>query len=483
MPFPEKRLTPNAGPREWFGHELRQLRKARGLTQEELAKQAHSSESAIGKIEKAERPCNPELARELDRVLDTGGVLARAWQFVVAQADRSGREAYKRPPQADDTRDASSISGSNPVIREMLASLPEPVRGEPLDRRKFLSAATAFALGVAVPEQGAGHLGESSELRSQVDQVAAACMRLGTQRRVGRADVARLNAIHSLYQSLDYQYGGGLVFESVSQVADAAVALLDREHPEQLRPELMDSIANLRLLAGWTAFDMCDHASGLRHFAGAERLATRAGNISLAIYVHYCQARQLQHLRQNRDALDVLRSAQEHFAERATPGARSVLDATIAPSLAALGDRKGALAALNRATDAFESMVRADEPPWIGWMDQAELAAQFGRVYRDFARQDRGFAEDAAEWTKRAIDGFDEGMQRSSLLNQVGLCSAWFLAGEPDTALKIGATLLEEPDQVHSARIKERIVNLARDAKTCAGRSDVDDFIAEITST
>ncbi|MCD0444275.1 helix-turn-helix domain-containing protein [Glycomyces sp. A-F 0318] len=472
MPYPMRPLEPERGARQWFGAELRLHRKRHNLSQQELGQRVYVSGDTIGKIEKAERSCALELARALDSVLETGGVLERARTLVAAEAD-------KRRPEADKPRKAPAPIGEHPLLREMLEAVPSPSVGASLNRRKFLTAGVGLAFGTAVPESASSSESmASSTLRMQVDQLAAGCIDLGSRPRIGKADVARLNAVHGLYQSLDYQYGGGLVYESVNQIADASTAFLDRDYPAQLGTDLLNTIANLRLLAGWTAFDMCDHASGLRHFAGAERLANRAGNTSLAIYVHYCQARQLQHLRQNRDAVEVLRAAQDHYADQATPGAWSVLDATIAPSLAALGDRDGALAALNRATDSFERMIPGDEPPWIGWMDRAELAAQFGRVYRDFARQDRNYADQAVEWTQQAIAGFDEGMQRSSLLNEVGLCSASFLAGDADAGVRIGTRLLENPPPVVSQRVKERIVNIARDARLCtSGSSEVDDFI------
>ncbi|WP_081913430.1 helix-turn-helix transcriptional regulator [Glycomyces sp. NRRL B-16210] len=473
MPRPLKPLDPTKGPVEWFGAELRHHRLAKGLSQGDLGERVFVSGSEIGKIETAARRCPLDLARNLDQVLETGGVLERCWPLLKAESDKPSRES-------DSPAKSSFSIDDHPLLGEMLEPQPSAAPGASLDRRKFLVTSTGVFAGVAVPNGVESLL--PIDLMTQVDQIAATCVQMSNQRSIGRADLTRLGAVHDLYQSIDYQYGGGLVFEKLNLIADASAAMLDGSCPDRLRPTLINTVAKLRLLAGWTGFDMCDHSSGQRHFAAAERLAVLAENTSLAAYVHYCQARQLQHLRHNRDAVEVLRLAQQRLDRQSTPGTRAVLDATIAPSLAALGDRDGADAALSRATDAFERMSHGDEPSWISWIDQAELAAQFGRVYRDFARQDRSFAEQAADWTRRAIDGFDEGMQRSSVLNQVGLCSAWFLAGEADAALEIGAGLLENAGQVHSARIKERIVNLGRDAQACAGRSDVDDFINEITT-
>jgi transcriptional regulator with XRE-family HTH domain len=474
MPRPLKPLDPAKGPAAWFGAELRHHRLRYGLSQSDLGGRVFVSGSEIGKIETAARRCPLDLARRLDLELNTGGVFERSWPLVEAESDKHTRES-------DSSGNPSLRLDDDPLLGEMLELQSSTAPGDSLDRRTFLTTSAGVMAGAVVPG-GAAASPLPASLMSQIDQIAAACIQMANQRNIGRADLARLGAVHDLYQSIDYQYGGGLVYEKLNAIADASAAMLDGSCHDRLRPNLVNTVAKLRLLAGWAAFDMCDHSSGQRHFAAAERLAIRAENTSLTAYVHYCQARQLQHLTHNRDAVEVLRLAQQRLDQRSTPGTRAVLEATIAPSLAALGDRPGADTSLAKATDAFERMNPADEPSWISWIDQAELAAQFGWVFRDFARQDRSYAEQAADWTRRAIDGFDEGMQRSSVLNQVGLCSAWFLAGEADAALEIGARLLTNADQVHSARLRERIVNLSRDARTCAGRSDVDDFINEITA-
>jgi transcriptional regulator with XRE-family HTH domain len=476
MPQPEKQLEPEKGLHEWFGAELRTFRHMRDLSQEELGLRVHCSGAKIGKLEKAERRCDPALAAALDRALETGGVLSRAWSLVQAQAD-------KTRSQADKSERPRAELAEHPIIGEILDEHSSIAPGESVDRRTFLATGAGMAASLAFVAETGPIEGTQLDLIDQVNQIAAACIRMGRQRRIGRADLTRLNAIHSLYQSLDYQYGGGMVYQSMNQVADAAAALLDAGYPDKLRNELFATVANLRLLAGWTSFDMCDHSAGQRHFAAAERLALMSGNTNLGLYVHYCQARQLQHLRHNRDAIEVLRLATDRIGSEATPGATAVLNATIAPSLAALGDRQGALSSLNLAETAFEHVEPANEPECIRWLDRAELDAQYGRVFRDFARQDRQFSDEAAEWTRRAIEGFDEGMQRSSALNRVGLCSAWFLAGEPDKALEIGTSLVNGQTQVLSQRVRERIANVKRDAKQCAGSSDVDDFVHVIAKS
>jgi hypothetical protein len=89
-----------------------------------------------------------------------------------------------------------------------------------------------------------------------------------------------------------------------------------------------------------------------------------------------------------------------------------------------LGDRAAALGRLGQARDHFDRIVPDAEPDWMGFYDQGELLAQYGRVYRDLARVDPKHGPDAVRWVTRAVDAFGPQNRRSSVLNQIGLTSA-----------------------------------------------------------
>ncbi|GAA4958704.1 hypothetical protein GCM10023238_26850 [Streptomyces heliomycini] len=99
MPRPEKQLTPDASPRDWFGHELRTWRKERSpLTHAELGVKVQVSGSLIEKIEKGTATCSKDLAERLDEVLQTGGVLTRAWGMVFGQRKKPAPKRKVHPP-------------------------------------------------------------------------------------------------------------------------------------------------------------------------------------------------------------------------------------------------------------------------------------------------------------------------------------------------------------------------------------------------
>ncbi|BCJ70695.1 XRE family transcriptional regulator [Catellatospora sp. IY07-71] len=348
--------------------------------------------------------------------------------------DRPSRTAVT-PRARRDQRDVAELGPRNPQRREIL-------------RRIAAIAATSGLLG-----------------RSTVGIT-----------RIGAADAARLTAVTELYGSVDREVGGGLLCRHVAELAESATSLLSRDAGEAQRSKFMVALAGIRQLAGWTAFDAGNHAESQRHFTIAESLASSAGDARLAARVRYCQARQLQHLHHNVDAAYLLRRAAEGLAASGTPALRALLAGSEAASLAALGDHTAALNNLESAREEFHRIDWDLEPAWIRFYDQGELLAQYGRVYRDLARQDQRYGDTAVEWVKTAIANFEPTNQRSMVLNRVGLCSAYFLAGHPDEAIRVGTNVVKFGQHLTSRRILDRIGNVRRDIRHSRGRSDVADF-------
>ncbi|MFY1652162.1 hypothetical protein ACN27J_14860 [Solwaraspora sp. WMMB762] len=419
---------------------------------------AHSAFTAnyLGKLENGKIRYPAEDYRTALRIAlnaDTDDELgfrpARELRTTVALVQR----AYPRPagPETDPT-------GGLPEDDMRPEQLPDhPSAGEPDANRR------ALLRGIAAVAASAGLLGGSAEDGS---------------RRLGHGDVDRLDAVIALYRSIDYERGGGALHRDVAQLADSASALLDQPHPTTLGPRLLRSVAAARQLAGWTAFDACLHLDAQRHFLLAERLAVAANDVLLTARVRYCQARQFQHLRHNKDALETLRLARDEVGRRVTPAVSAMLHGAEAASLAALGDGPSATRALEAATDEFDRINPDNEPDWMRFYDRGELLAQYGRVYRDLARKDNSnrYGEAATRTVAQAIDTFGSQNVRSSALNGVSLCSSLFLADEPEQAVTVGARVIEQARQLSSPRILDRIHNLPRDLKRHERLSTVADF-------
>jgi len=298
--------------------------------------------------------------------------------------------------------------------------------------------------------------------------------------RVGKSDIQRLMDVARIYRSIDYECGGGLLAAGVAKLADSATALMARPHHDGLHAQLATAVASVRQLAGWTAFDAGMYAESQRHFTMAERLAAEGDDSRLIVKILYCQARQLQHLHHNLDALCTLQFAKSQLGSAGTPAMNAMVLGSEAASMAALGDRR-AVNALARADEMFGRIEADHEPEWMQFYDRGELMAQHGRVYRDLARQDATYADMAVGTVTTAITSFARGSVRSTVLNKVGLCSALFLAGEPDKAISVGVNVIEHARRLTSRRVLERVRNIERDVGRHARRSDVRDFSHDLT--
>lgn len=332
----------------------------------------------------------------------------------------------------------------------------------PPDRNHMTGAVVAGEPQSPGPDEG------RRALLAAIAAVAAGAGLLGSAdivqpRRIGAADVVRLTAVLTLYRSVDRECGGGLLYREVARFAESVYRMLDWTHPAGLTPRLVAAVAAARQLAGWTALDAGRHDDAQRHFVAGERAALTAGDAPLAAMIRYAQAKQLQHLRHNRDALATLQLAHAQLGAQATPAVKALLWGAEAASAAALGDHRTAVTTLGKASDQFDRISQEREPDWMGFYDRGELLAQYGRVYRDKARQDSRHAPEAVRCVEAAIASFSTANVRSTVLNEVGLCSAHFLADEPERALAVGARVMEQSRGISSRRVLDRVVNLRRD--------------------
>ncbi|GAA2332951.1 hypothetical protein [Dactylosporangium salmoneum] len=76
-----------------------------------------------------------------------------------------------------------------------------------------------------------------------------------------------------------------------------------------------------------------------------------------------------------------------------------------------------------------------------------------------------------------AINAFGPQNTRSTVLNQVGLAGAYFLADAPDLALKAGDIARRQAGTLTSPRVNERIANLRRHATQHLHLPEVADFV------
>ncbi|MEU3981168.1 helix-turn-helix transcriptional regulator [Streptomyces sp. NPDC026672] len=76
-------LDPGASPLDFYGSELRRLREAAGLTQQQLGDVIAYTGSLVGQIETARKLPTAEFSARADTALETGGLLSRLVDLVM----------------------------------------------------------------------------------------------------------------------------------------------------------------------------------------------------------------------------------------------------------------------------------------------------------------------------------------------------------------------------------------------------------------
>ena len=116
----------------------------------------------------------------------------------------------------------------------------------------------------------------------------------------------------------------------------------------------------------------------------------------------------------------VLRQAQDGSRDVAGPRVRAMLRVREAWALAALGRAAAFARATEQARQDLADAAPGDEPYWIGYFDNAELAGTTGGRLLEPARQDaRTHAERAGEEIRTALAERSPKAGRSNALDQL----------------------------------------------------------------
>lgn len=442
MPQPEKVLNPDGSPEEWFGAELRYWRKRRpGLRAAQLGPMVQVSPDVISKIEKGQYRCQRDLAERLDIVLETGGVLTRAWGMVFGDADKKGREA--------DRARRGMVEGTVQVHQGRMlgteTSAPLPGSLPPVDRRAFLAATSLAAFA-------------PTDLASLVAPTAPPEL----PRRIRPKELEHLRQIaDGIHRWDNAQGGGGLVGDFASRSMEWAVRLLSVDCPPQLRPELLGGVARLGIVVGATHFDAYTHDQARVAFKIASECAEEAGERWLRAKTYSFLARQAVWLGDPDEGLTYAEKGLVR-SDRLTPTIQAMLHSARARAFGKMHDVQGTLAAVGAADDAFAHSNPAEDPPWMAYYDEAQHHGDTAHALWDLAihaDQDPGRA---AERFTTAVAGHSDEYARSRAISATKLASLVMAKGDPMQAIAIGHQALNDVGRLTSRRAADDLKELRR---------------------
>lgn len=205
------------------------------------------------------------------------------------------------------------------------------------------------------------------------------------------ASVEAVQETTAMFAKLDYRFGGGHARSTVVQyIAMEVEPLLKRVSPETtLGKQFLSETAAMLRLAAWMAYDTGRHGLAQQYMTKALRLAREADNRMLGGRILAGMSHQANYLGHYGMAVNLARAAHMGATSAATPTAMALFHAMEARALASQGDEVGCSRALGEAERWFERRIVEDDPVWLKYFDEAELAAEFAHCFRDLGHHHR----------------------------------------------------------------------------------------------
>jgi transcriptional regulator with XRE-family HTH domain len=435
-----------------FRLRLQELRTAAGLSFRSLGALSHYSHSYLWDLEQGKKNPTPETAIRLDDALGAGGRLATLV---------SVRPVFAVLPSAD--------SGELGVGDRALQFAPDWRAGVDLatglwrwnvQRRDILGRVAFTAAAFLAPAM--------RWLTSPLDEAPVG----RGQRLVGRPDVDLIRQVTATFRTLDNSYGGGHTYGPVVRFLDTEVAPLIRDgrYDAGTGGALFSAAAEMTQLAGWAAYDSGLHGVAQRYLIQALRLAVTAADRALGAEILAAMSHQAAYMRAPAEAVDLARAAGRAAADAGIQAICAEAAVLEAHGHAVGGDEAACATALTRADHALDKADRGRDPQWIGYFDEAYLAAKFGHCFAALGRGDL-----AAQFATRSLD-MDDRYVRGRAFNLALLATAHAQAGDLEQAAAVGTDAVRGAEGLQSARAVDYIAQLAQRLAPYAGLPAVAEF-------
>lgn len=281
-----------------------------------------------------------------------------------------------------------------------------------------------------------------------------------TRGRLGQREVDELEVTAQAFRAWDHKFGGGLRRKAVVGQLNEVASHLDDHQAPAVEQRLFQVMAHLGGTAATMAWDSGLQKQAQNYYRLALRAAHAAGDAAFGANVLAGMARQMLYRDRPQDALELVHLAQKGSRAAAGPRVRAMLHTREAWAYAAMGRS----AAFRRATsEAAETLAEAhhDEPYWIAYFDDAELAGVTGGRLLELARQDpHEHAEAAADSIHQALESRAPEARRSHALDAIGLAECHFLMGDLTGAVEHTRTAVYAAERTQSNRVRTQLGQL-----------------------
>ncbi|MFF1733721.1 transcriptional regulator [Streptomyces sp. NPDC058247] len=286
-------------------------------------------------------------------------------------------------------------------------------------------------------------------------------------RRLGATDAARIADYTRVFRTLDNQHGGGSTLHSATgQLAWATRIIRDGRYTEAAGRDLFRELADLAGCVGWMSHDTAQWHAAIRHLTLAVHAARESGDRNLTAHLLQCLARIWGYLGRPDIASDCIALALYGTRNSAHPVLRAGLHSLAARFAALQGDSSEALRNVRHAQEIFGEETPDELPPYVAYLDHAELSSTLGEVLLFLARTSGRphHANAAVELLNTASAERDPARARSRAFDAVAAARALLVVGDIDGACNAGRQAVSVGRAVDSARVHRRFLDLAREA-------------------
>jgi hypothetical protein len=298
---------------------------------------------------------------------------------------------------------------------------------------------------------------------------------------VGKQEVDSLEASVQVFRAWDASRGGGLQRKAVVGQLNEVGGMLSYHHPAHLQRRLWGVAANLAVLAGWMSHDIGLEPTAQKYFLIAAHAAREGGDRARAGEALSRAARQMVHLGQPEQALDLMKLAQSGSGEQALPRTRAMLRTIEAWAQASMGCGQAMRRTLGEAEELFVTdRAEGPAPDWMQNFDEADLYGMQALAYRTLAEHEPSAAAQAQAHARKALSLRTEGHERSTIFDYLSLASACFIANDPDQADTYARMALLTIGQTSSHRTWDRLREMYRLTGRYGDYSRVQDLRHEI---
>ncbi|ABD12247.1 DNA-binding protein [Frankia sp. CcI156] len=257
-----------------------------------------------------------------------------------------------------------------------------------------------------------------------------------------------------LFLQLDDELGGDSLYLPLSRyVARMAVTV------EQDPGDGLLAFGQLAQMTGWLALDADHHAQARRYFTTTIYVAHESDEPGLAASALGYMSLQETYRGRRGPALSLAQTALASGTAGLTPLTKTMLGTRLARAQAGVGDQDGCRRTLDAARTDFEAAGHRDEPMWVSYVDEVEVAAQEGACLLEL-----GQTGEAASALTQAI-GLLTQRTPHRIRDQVHylsrLAKCHLKAGDVEQACQTAADALSLSEAIGSTRVALRLKEFA----------------------